>query len=192
MLRTLAASVALLLGCSKSSPPPAEVVARGEGITVDANQLRDALRVQPALVRGSYATLEKKKELVDEILRQKLLVAEARRQGIDRQPEVIDVIERLLVSRLLQSRASKAGPPPEVSDEELKRLWMEHQAEFQPPGGGHPPSVDELRPQLLSRAHRERRESETRAYVEELKKKARVSVNDAALEKFDVGSVATP
>jgi peptidyl-prolyl cis-trans isomerase C len=103
------------------SKPNSPVLVQGDGFTVTAADLQAA-----------YQSLEKKKTLVEELVKQKLLVKEARAAGIDKLPELNDTFERMLVQRLLQSEHQKQGTKP-ATEQEMKAYYDSHLEEFAQP-----------------------------------------------------------
>jgi hypothetical protein len=81
---------------------------------------------QPELVRLRYSTLERKREFLDGLIRQELLAQEARRRGLQDDPEVKALLERMLVQRLVQQHTAGAQP----SEAEARKFYDEHQSEF--------------------------------------------------------------
>jgi parvulin-like peptidyl-prolyl isomerase len=123
----------LLIGCSKpgskSAPPAEDVVATvGERVFTLAD-VDGQLEAQPDFVRARFNTPERKREFVDSLVRTELLVQEARRQGIDRRPEVQALFEKLVVQQLLTELARKAAP----TDADARAYYDAHLPEFSRP-----------------------------------------------------------
>ncbi|MBU8896457.1 peptidyl-prolyl cis-trans isomerase [Corallococcus sp. M34] len=132
------ATALFLLGACKGSGSGAAseakgaVVARvGEG-TITAQQIEAKLESQPPLIRSRFATLEAKKEFLDNMVRFELLLQEARRQGLEQDPEVKGTLEKLLVQRLIQRQAEQAEARP-LTEEELNKYYQDHLSEFVQP-----------------------------------------------------------
>ena len=105
------------------------VVARvGEG-AITASEVQAKLEEQPPIVRSRYASLEAKKEFLDGLVRFELLVQEAKREGLEQDPEVKATLEKLMVQRLIQKRSATAAVQP-LTEEELRKYYQEHLGEF--------------------------------------------------------------
>jgi peptidyl-prolyl cis-trans isomerase C len=104
------------------------VVARVNERAITAGEFQERLEEQPPFVRSRYATLEKKKEFLDNLIRFELLVQEARRQGLDKDPELQATLEKLMVQKLVRKQ-SEAGAG-ELSDAELRKYYDAHLSEF--------------------------------------------------------------
>ncbi len=132
-----------LAGCNQNSKPasgaaPAAAktgkpLATGEGVQVTVDDFTQRLKEQPPMVRGSYTSLERKKELLNQLVDSEVLVAQARKQGLDKDPEVQQTIDRLLMQRLLRDQKSKATPTAPPSDEELKQFYEAQKAQYVTP-----------------------------------------------------------
>jgi peptidyl-prolyl cis-trans isomerase C len=137
-LSSVAVSLSLLLSACKGSSGAAEpqkqepVVARvGEG-TITVEELKARLDEQPPVIRARYTTTERKKEFLENLVRVELLAQEARKQGLDKDPEILATLEKVMVQKLLQKHAEKLEKQP-VSEEELQKFYREHLAEFTKP-----------------------------------------------------------
>ncbi|MFP2926554.1 peptidyl-prolyl cis-trans isomerase [Pyxidicoccus sp. 3LG] len=132
-----AAMAALLLVCAckgsggseASGGKPDPVVAKvGDG-AITVAELQARLEEQPPVLRSRYASLESKKEFLDNLVRFELLAQEARRQGLEQDPEVRDTLEKLIVQRLMKKHAATMAATP-LPEEELRRYYQEHLAEY--------------------------------------------------------------
>lgn len=110
-----AALLSLLLA---AAPAASDVVARVDATAVTRADLEERLRVLAE--RGEGTTPPK---ALDRLVDEALLAAEARRQGIDREPAVAEELaaqrRRLLTQALAEDLAAKA----ELTDEALRRLY---------------------------------------------------------------------
>lgn len=67
--------------CSRGGKKSGPAVAEGGGITVTADELKARLDEQSPFVRARYATLERKKEFLENLIRFELLAKEAEKNG---------------------------------------------------------------------------------------------------------------
>ncbi|MDP1823110.1 MAG: peptidylprolyl isomerase [Archangium sp.] len=112
-------------------PKPDAIVASGRGLAVTATEFTARLEEQPPFVRAGYSTLERKKELLDSMVRFEVLAREAERLGLDRDPEVVQAQRKVMVQKLVQSRL-QAGDPV-ITEAELTRYYEDHRGEYQQP-----------------------------------------------------------
>lgn len=117
-------------------------------------------------MRTRYTSAESLEPLVEDLVRTKLLVEEARRRRLDQDPEFLATVDRLLIQRLLQAQP---GLPAVASEEELQKFYEQHRAEFDRP--------ERLRISQIflaaskGSADRSKIESEAKRLLEELRKK---------------------
>lgn len=129
----LAALVVLLAvsACSKDSKK-GPLVAKGKGVAVTAEEFKAKLEEQAPFIRARYATLDRKKEFLENLVRFELLAAEAKRRDLDRDPEVQAALQKIMVQKLVRSAfEEKAGA--EVSEADARSYYDEHQEEFVKP-----------------------------------------------------------
>ncbi|MBL8921006.1 MAG: peptidyl-prolyl cis-trans isomerase [Myxococcaceae bacterium] len=126
--------MAVVLGCSRNTPAPTasdqeDVVARvGERVFRVAD-VESRLNAQPGFVRARFSSPETRREFVDQLVRNELLVQEARRRGLDRAPEAEALFEKLLVQQLVADVA-RASQPTEA---DARAYFDGHPEEFTRP-----------------------------------------------------------
>jgi peptidyl-prolyl cis-trans isomerase C len=124
---------ASLTACSSGPSKSGPVVAKGSGITITADELKARLDEQSPFIRARYSTLERKKEFLDNLIRFEVLAKEAERQGLDKDPEVIATLRKIMVQKLVQ-RSFQADPAgKDVPEAELQKYYDEHKDEFSRP-----------------------------------------------------------
>ncbi len=124
-------TILLCIGCAEKSPPtavrpPTEVVARVGTESFSVQDIEARIAEQPEFVRARYQTPEHKRELIDTLVREQLLLSEARRQGLDKSPEVKSAFEKVMVQKLLQTELQNVAP----TDAEARSWYDAHQQEF--------------------------------------------------------------
>ncbi|OJH39803.1 foldase protein PrsA [Cystobacter ferrugineus] len=134
-----AVSLLLLASACRGSEPgqtattkQEPVVARvGDG-SITAREFSARLEEQPPFIRARYTTVERKKEFLENLVRVELLAQEARRQGLDKDPDVLATLEKLMVQRLVQKHAATLEKQP-VSEEDVRTYYREHSSDFMSP-----------------------------------------------------------
>lgn len=135
-----ALALALAAGPSVAQPrPPAEaarraqVVARMEGATITVGELEDLLNEAPAPIRATYLQPEARRAYLEGMVQTLLLAQEARRRGLDRDPQVSAAVRRILSQRMEQVGVLEAVTPESIPMEEVARYFEAHLAEYQQP-----------------------------------------------------------
>ena len=124
------ASVSCAKWRSNKSKPNNEPVAHVGTEAITAADFRAHLAEQPAFSQARYKALDRKKELLDGMVRSELLLAEARRRKLDQDPEVRSTIEKVLIHKLTRVHAEEQGRVP---DADLRRYYDQHKSEFVSP-----------------------------------------------------------
>jgi len=151
--------IGLTSSCSKlgsHDKHASEPIARVGGKTITAADLEARVAEQPSFSRARYQSLDRKKELLDGMIKTQLLVDEARRRHLDQDPEVRATIEQVLVQKLTRVVSDESG---EATDAELRRYYDDHRAEFGAPTRVHvahvflaAPEKDARRPRAAAEA----------------------------------------
>src|SRR5579859_6659429 len=81
----------------------AEIVAHAGSRDITVGELEDMLNQAPQPVRATYVLPARRREFLENMVQMSLLADEARRRGIDRQPDASSAIRRILAQRLEQT-----------------------------------------------------------------------------------------
>ena len=105
-------------------------VATWDDDSVSAPDLKQRFGEMSPFIRARYATLEQRKEYVEGIARFELLVGEARRRGLQNEPEVVDAAKKMMVQKLMQKESEKKAP---VTDAEIADYYEKHKSDYVKP-----------------------------------------------------------
>ncbi len=124
---------AAALACSPQSGPKKSgpVVAKGNGITITADEFKARLDEQSPFIRARYTTLDRKKEFLDSLIRFEVLAREAEKQGLAKDPDVQNTLKKIMVQKLVQKNFQDAGTPADVPEPELQKYYDAHKDEYQ-------------------------------------------------------------
>jgi len=98
--------------------PDEDVVAWTENKKVSSEELRRYLERLPAHLRSEYGTVEKKLDMLRNLIRLEALVEMATKEGLDKDPDVVLAMKMEMAKRYLMMRYGDADKM-EVSDEEI-------------------------------------------------------------------------
>ncbi len=117
-------------GWSPSDQPPApgDWLARVNGEYLTTEEFIDEMRRRGGTRPGQYQTVEQRQALLDDLLYRRALVAAAREQGLDRNPQVRRSRDAILVTQYLQDNLRPRQEAIRISDREIRQLY-EAQAE---------------------------------------------------------------
>ena len=83
--------------------------------------------------RLRYQSVDRRKQLLDEIIKAELLAAEARKRGLDQKPEVKERIRQILREDVLRSIRAEAPAPAEIPEADVRAYYDKHRDEFRDP-----------------------------------------------------------
>ncbi|MFL5350962.1 MAG: peptidylprolyl isomerase [Hyalangium sp.] len=117
-------------GASEGMPKGTPVVTfDGGGVTLE--QLQGYIAQMNPAARTRVETINQQREYAQGLARFELFVAEARRRGLENEPEVREAMKRAMVQQLLIKEFDEKAPP--ITDEELSAYYEAHKAEFVQP-----------------------------------------------------------
>src|SRR2546425_5479279 len=113
----------------KSGPVVAEV--GDEKITAD--EVRQRLNETSPFLRARYNTLERKKEFLENLIRNELLAQEAQRQGFDKSPAVKEQMKRAMIQELIKKQLDERLSGADIAEADLKKFYDAHLDDFVKP-----------------------------------------------------------
>ncbi|HMJ14103.1 MAG TPA: peptidylprolyl isomerase, partial [Polyangiaceae bacterium] len=106
--------------------------------------------------RMRYQTPDRRRKLLDEIIKAELLAGEAKRRGLDKKPEVEARIRQVLREEVQSLARAKLPPPASIPESDVRAYYDKQRAEFAEPErrrASHIVLADSKRAELvLSRA----------------------------------------
>lgn len=107
-------------------------LAQVDDTVITVNEFEERLNNQSPYVRARYASMDQKKDFLDNLVKFEVLANEAKRQGLDRDPEVQRTMKQVMIQKLLKSRFEKMKAE-DLSDAEIQQYFDSHQDEFNRP-----------------------------------------------------------
>lgn len=134
----IACLVGVLIGRLATPAPPepfspsvgAPVVATFRGGQLGVEAVHHELRGRDPAQEPKYATPEGRAELLEKAVREELLVREAVRRGLHRDPEVLASLRATLVQQLLQREIDQNDARKQVSEAELQAAYQAHLSDY--------------------------------------------------------------
>jgi peptidyl-prolyl cis-trans isomerase C len=83
--------------------------------------------------RLRYQSPDRRKQLLDELVDLELLAEEARRRGLDKQPETQERVRQMLRDELLAEVRGSVPSPNDISEADARRYYDEHRDDFREP-----------------------------------------------------------
>lgn len=112
-------------GSGSEASDPGEVLAVVNGVSIGSEEFKQAAsRKSPA--SGDSLSLEEKKAVLDELVEEKLLYAEALKKGIDKDPKV----QKVMVNTLVREEVFAQLKSSDFPDDVLQKYYEDHKSEF--------------------------------------------------------------
>jgi parvulin-like peptidyl-prolyl isomerase len=116
-----------------SSADSSATVATFDGGNVTANEVRAVAEEQGPLQQRELNNPAGRKRLVQELVRQKLIVSDAVAKGYDRSPEYVREQQRALISLYLRKELEEPSAHHAPTDADLQAYLDKHRAEYEQP-----------------------------------------------------------
>jgi len=111
----------------------AAVLARVGERTITLGDFAAALERMNTYDRLRFQSRERRVALLEEMIAAELLAQEARRQGLDRDPEVQRRVQQVLLQAMVAKSREGVPPPPQIPLAEVRAYYQQHQDEFSEP-----------------------------------------------------------
>jgi peptidyl-prolyl cis-trans isomerase C len=135
--------IAGLLGCQRSDQSTStpskqsgsgEVVAEVGSYKITLADFEERINEQNPLVRSRYQSEDQKTKLLNSLVEQEAMVMEAKRLGLDKDPEVVRGIKKIMARHLVDQEFNKKKVKQiEISDEEIKKYYEENHDRYHSP-----------------------------------------------------------
>jgi parvulin-like peptidyl-prolyl isomerase len=129
-----AATTAASAAPEKLSPElRAKVLAKVGKRTITLGEYAATLERMDEFERLRYQSPERRKKLLDEMIKAELLAQEAERRGLHEKPETQARLRQMLRDELLSRVRNELPKPADLPESEVRRYYTEHRAEFRDP-----------------------------------------------------------
>jgi peptidyl-prolyl cis-trans isomerase C len=129
----IAGAIALAACSPSAKKSDGPVVAKGEGIAITEQDFKARLDEQSPFIRSRYQTLERKKEFLDNLIRFEVLAREAEKQGLAKDPEVLNTMKKIMVQKLVQKTFSDVEGAKNIPEAELQAYYDSHKSDYYRP-----------------------------------------------------------
>ena len=180
-------------GCSTKPSGDAvsqQVVARVNNYTITVDDFNHEVGFLRPVIRSisSIPPVELKLSILDEMINRELLLEEAQRLNIDKDPEFMRQIESFwrlsLIKQLLKHKMAQIEASTVVSDEEIKAEYDREKSQMKPPK-----PLQQVAPQIKEIIFRTKVQKALQAWEDSLKTTAVIKRYYGALNAIPVGPV---
>src|SRR6478609_4135302 len=135
-------------GSGSGASPSASAVAQPAGLTpelaakvlakvgdheITLGEYAATLERMDPFERLRYQSADRRKQLLDELIDLELLAEEAKRRGLDKQPETQERVRQMLRDELLAQVRSAGASPSDVSEADARQYYEQHRDDFREP-----------------------------------------------------------
>ncbi len=121
-------AVVFMAGCESKDT---SVLAEGSGVKITKEAFEERIKRLPEWAKNRFQTEEGKKNFLKELIKEELLFLEAKKQGFNKEAEVVAKLEEFermtLINLLLKKEIEEKGTP---SEEEIREYYDKNPDEF--------------------------------------------------------------
>jgi len=126
------AAIAIMLAGAAEAEEPNPVLGRAGDYIIREADFERILSKQSQEVKAQVsAQSPQREEFIRQLLLSRVLAVKARKEGLDRKPEVKEQLSQVMDQFLAQEYLLAQTASAKVSEEEVKAFYLEHVAEFQ-------------------------------------------------------------
>jgi peptidyl-prolyl cis-trans isomerase C len=111
----------------------ARVLAKVGAHEITLGEFAATLQRMDPFERLRYQSPDRRKQLLDELIDLELLAEEARRRGLDKQPETQERVRQMLRDELLSEVRAAVPAPGDISEADARRYYDQHRDDFREP-----------------------------------------------------------
>jgi peptidyl-prolyl cis-trans isomerase C len=164
-----------ILTCCGCAPKDKTVLKIGS-IELTQKEFEAAFKRSP---NGVNPAMESRKQFLQALISRKLILKEAEKMGLDKNPEFLDSVqlfwEQSLLKLMLNEKIMELSAPIKVSDSEVKAYYERHKPEFT--GKGEADAVKQIALELFKEKQRKALDE----WVNSLRKNTKIEVDYRAL-----------
>jgi peptidyl-prolyl cis-trans isomerase C len=101
--------------------------------TVSVGQFAQQIAEKSPYLRARYASPERRRELLDELVKFELLAKEAARRGLDKSEEVQRAKRQVMVQQMMKAEFEDKVKLSDITDQEIAAYYQAHPEEFNKP-----------------------------------------------------------
>jgi len=115
----------------KDENPDRDLVVATVGDTaITVGMLSDELNKQNPYIRMRFTSVERKEEFLKNMVRFEVLAAEAQKRGLQRDPEVVRRVKRVMIDRLMEELHGTLVKMEDITDKDVQAYYNAHRSEY--------------------------------------------------------------
>ena len=134
LVPVLAVCALSALACNSKKPEKVGPVLASIGDDViTADDFKRRLDETSPFLRARYNTPERKKEFLENLIKNELLAQEAQRRGLEKTPAVQEIVKRAMVQELLRQQLDEKLAGGDLADGDLRKFYEGHVDDYVKP-----------------------------------------------------------
>jgi peptidyl-prolyl cis-trans isomerase C len=101
--------------------------------TITVGDFAEELADKSPYLRARYASPQRRRELLDEMVKRELLAGEAARRGLDKTEEVIRTRKQVMIQQMMKTEFEEKVKLSDITDQEIEAYYKGNPAEFNKP-----------------------------------------------------------
>ncbi len=177
----LSTFLALSVGCSKDADNT--VLAKVNRTKITLGDLKSQLAELPPQMQQAVITdAQARKDFLDDLIGIEVVLQEAKRRGLDREPEFKRRVDEFIKNELFNNLLKKelAGKVAFPTDKEVREYYNKHKAEMRTATGKRL-SFEEAEPQLRTWLFQQKQRQSYIEFAKGLKEKAKIKIDEKAI-----------
>jgi peptidyl-prolyl cis-trans isomerase C len=110
-----------------------QVLASINGVDITVGEFQERINRQSPYVRARYTSTEQKREFLDNLIRFEVLAQEAKRKGLDKDPDVVRTMKQVMIQKLMKDQFENSISPDDISEADMKAYYDDNTAEYNKP-----------------------------------------------------------
>jgi peptidyl-prolyl cis-trans isomerase C len=98
-------------------------LAKIDGELITVGDFQERINRQSPYVRGRYTSRENQREFLTNLIRFEVLALEARRRGLDKDPDAVRAMKQVMIQKLMSAEFENAGRAEQITDAELQAYY---------------------------------------------------------------------
>ncbi len=119
--------------CAMPDSVRKQILAKVGKEVITVGSFADEINRKSPYLRARYESIDRRKELLKNIVRRELLAEEAARKGLDKDPDVQRTMKQVMIQKLLAKVYKERVESKGVTDEELQKFYKDHFKEYNKP-----------------------------------------------------------
>ena len=101
--------------------------------SITLGEFEHQINKQSPYVRVRYKTVEQRKEFLNNMIRFEVLAQEAKKNGLDKNPDVVRAMKQVMVQKLMKKKFQKTFAPEDITDKQIEDHYNNHLDDYHQP-----------------------------------------------------------